>query len=161
MGMSKNRVPFAHSLYGGIRDEELTYEQHCELWAQQLPPEIVRSLAYDYRHGARDEASVDGMKEFQRRWPSRAKVIETRDSQSDGVDEYDPWGARCIKHKQGRRPAYCGDCAQIQQLLRESSNDEPTHSIDQASQAIMDEPEELLGAQFDLIEQLDHPMIAG
>ena len=134
-------------LYPALRDEHSTYAQARREWRRAQTDNVIRSLAYDYRRGLRDESTEDGFLEFQRRWPKLPPQAINNE-----------WGPplRCSQHLKGPRPALCLDCNGVPDAPQSPQNEAPPIDLDNASPAIR---ELLNGLRDDDIDLRDRAML--
>jgi len=125
--------------------DNVDYDDARMAWRLSQPAENIRGIAADYLRitkagGLPSDCEIDAWAEAQRRG---LKIGSGRPKASPGVEDIE------------------GDEFDFLGEGQESPvPDEPTDSITSPIAAITDEPDELLGAGFDLLDQLDHPMIA-
>lgn len=81
---------------------EVKYEEEVRLWAASLDEVVLRSMVRDYRHGVRDEPTVDAYNEMRRR--ANGGLLRARGAKP-----------RCPDHagKQGRGSEGCHACTAL------------------------------------------------
>lgn len=61
-----------------VPDGHLSIDEQRLQWRKSLSPELVRTLAYDFRCGYIDQSTEDAMAEYQHRWPKVSSEEEEK-----------------------------------------------------------------------------------